>query len=327
MADPTAPIHRIPLVLLTGCLGSGKTTLLRALLRAPEAANSAVLVNELGAVGLDHHLLWGAADTTLVLENGCVCCSAQEDLAGALEALFWQRLQRKLPRFDRVVIETTGIAHPAGILDMLDSRALVAERYALALVLCTVDAVFGLQQAREQPEFLAQVCAADALVLTKTDIADPVDLAALERLLRQRNPAALLRRSAGQAPVDGWVGLFEAGGRSSRGPLVHPTQPQSGALAHRSITSFAVRFGAAASRASLEATLARILQRHGARILRVKGVVNVAGDTRAWVVQAVRGRLSVLEPLGVGAPAQDAGFLVFITAGLPREDVLDGQAF
>src|SRR5260370_4818189 len=104
------PRERIPIVLLTGFLGSGKTTLLRNLLQFPSGRSTAVLVNELGEIGLDHALMWNASGTTLIMENGCICCSVRDDLVEALEGLFWKRLQRRMPRFDNVVIETTGIA-------------------------------------------------------------------------------------------------------------------------------------------------------------------------------------------------------------------------
>jgi G3E family GTPase len=147
---------RIPVIVLTGFLGSGKTTLLRRLLTYPSWQSTAVLVNEVGEIGLDHNLMWNANGTTLVMENGCICCSVRDDLVEALEGLFWKRLQRQVPRFESVVIETTGIAAPAAIIELIFNHPLIAERYRLDSVLCTADAVLGQGQLQQHPESRAQ---------------------------------------------------------------------------------------------------------------------------------------------------------------------------
>ena len=134
---------RIPIVLLTGFLGSGKTSLLARWLRAPDFAGAMVIVNELGEVGLDHRLLATATDVPLLLENGCACCTASEDLIGTLERLFFDRLQRRIPAFSWVLIETTGIADPAPIIDALCRNEITATRYELLGVVTTFDAKGG----------------------------------------------------------------------------------------------------------------------------------------------------------------------------------------
>ncbi len=142
-----------------------------------------------------------------MLDNGCVCCSVQTDLVGSLEHLFWSRLQRRIPRFDRVVIETTGIAGPARIVGLfsIDSSGLVAERYALAAVVCTVDGVDGVggeQQLQQHPESLSQVALADLVLITKTNLAGQVDSAGADRLattVGRINGLGVIRRGAGGA--------------------------------------------------------------------------------------------------------------------------------
>ncbi|HEY8580453.1 MAG TPA: GTP-binding protein, partial [Beijerinckiaceae bacterium] len=119
-----APRTRVPVLLLTGFLGSGKTSLLARWLRAPEFAGAMVIVNELGEVGLDDRLVATSSDAPLLLDNGCACCTANEDLVATLEKLFWDRLQRVIPKFDWVLIETTGIADPAPILASLEAHDL-----------------------------------------------------------------------------------------------------------------------------------------------------------------------------------------------------------
>lgn len=333
------PIDRIPAVLLTGFLGSGKTTLLRALLKLPQARDTAVLINELGAIGLDHHLAWGAADSTLVLENGCVCCSVQHDLSSALEDLFWNRLHRKIPRFERVLIETTGIADPGRIVEMFSSQSLVGQRYVLNSVFCTVDGMFGERQLGLHPECLAQAAGADVIHITKTDIAKEDGLASLERLLQRINPAAVSRRSV--AGVEAADVLFDAFASTSSdkdaGARAKPTAlpvsidgaeasrrgpgPLSFAAHHKDISSFVLRFKRFEDHNQVNAMLGNVLSLYGARILRIKGLVEVDGDALPTVVQAVGTCLYPAEQLPAGAPSGGPGFLIFIALGLSEKEL------
>lgn len=325
-------IDRIPVILLTGFLGSGKTTLLRRLLAEPEAAATAVLINELGAIGLDHQLAWGAADTTVVLENGCVCCSVQQDLAGALEDLFWKRLHRKIPRFERVVIETTGIADPARIVGLFSGKTLAAERYVLAGVVCTVDALPGAQQLQQHAECLSQAALADVMVVTKADLVGDAELAALELALRHLNPGAETRRSsAGSAAAavlslvggpEGAPRSSETGGARPDGMLGPLPGPFTSAGAHARIASFVLRFSAFASPVALHSMLDAVLSQHGHHLLRIKGIVEVAGEVQPTVVQAVGARLFPFDRIPLAAQWQGPGFLVFITREMPLEDLL-----
>jgi G3E family GTPase len=325
-------IDRIPVILLTGFLGSGKTTLLRRLLAGPGAGATAVLINELGAIGLDHQLAWGAADTTVVLENGCVCCSVQQELSSALEDLFWRRLHRKIPRFERVVIETTGIADPARIVGLFSGMTLTAERYVLDSVVCTVDGLLGEQQLQQHAECLSQAALADVLVITKADLVDNAHVSALELALRQLNPGAALRRSsAGSAAADvlSLVGGLE-GPQLSRGQRVGRAEgtpgpllgPLTVAAAHARVTSFVLRFAPFAAPAALQSMLDAALSLHGARLLRIKGLVEVGEDTRPMVVQAVGARLFPFDRIPAQAQWAGPGFLVFITRDLALEDLL-----
>ena len=339
------PIDRIPIVLLTGFLGSGKTTLLRAQLQGPQARGTAVLINELGAIGLDHHLAWGAADSTLVLENGCVCCSVQDDLSSALEDLFWKRLHRKIPRFERVVIETTGIADPGRIVEIFSSQSLVAQRYVLSTVVCTVDGVFGERQLGQHRECLAQAAGADVIHITKTDIATEEGLASLERLLRRVNPAAVCWRSvAGVSTSDAFFDIFsgafiskdaQATERSTALPVsIEGTAasgevpgPLSSAGIHKHISSFVLRFKRFEYHHEVDAMLRDVLSKYGPRILRIKGLIEVGADALPRVVQAVGTCLYPAGQLPAGAPWDGAGFLIFIVIGVSREELLSDGMF
>ena len=200
---------RSPVVLVTGFLGAGKTTLLRALLESPEGRGTAVVVNEFGEVGLDHLLVEQANEQTVLLDSGCLCCTVRGDLVDTLRDLFVKRVRGEIPAFDRVVVETTGLADPAPILHTLMSDPLLSARYRLDGVITTVDAVNGSKELDEHQESIKQAAVADRIVLTKTDIADEARIAALEARLRALNPAApRIRASHGAVEPRS---LFDAG--------------------------------------------------------------------------------------------------------------------
>ncbi len=169
MADYAA---LLPVNLVTGFLGSGKTTLLNRLLRAPQLARTAVLVNEFGEVGLDHLLLEKIDAETVLLPSGCVCCTIRGDLAEAIRSLFSRRERGIIPRFDRLAIETTGLADPAPIVSTLLAEPVLRHHFRLGNVIATVDAVNGARQLAEYPESVKQAAIADRIVLTKTELAE-----------------------------------------------------------------------------------------------------------------------------------------------------------
>ena len=171
--NSTEPSPLIPVTLLTGFLGSGKTTVLNHILKQPLMAETAVIVNEFGEIGLDHLLVESATDDIVLLNSGCLCCTVRGDIADTLLNLFVGRASRKVPHFSRVVIETTGLADPAPILHTLISDPLVAARYSLDGVVTTVDAVNGAGTLDRQPEAVKQAAVADRLLLTKADLAEP----------------------------------------------------------------------------------------------------------------------------------------------------------
>ena len=160
----------IPVAVLTGFLGSGKTTLLGRLLRHPDFARTAVIINEFGEVGLDHDLIETSEESFVELQTGCLCCAVRGDLVLTLEDILRRRDAGAVAPFERVVIETSGLADPAPILHALMSDAGLSARLALAGVVATVDAVNGLGTLARHPESVKQVAVADRLILTKTDL-------------------------------------------------------------------------------------------------------------------------------------------------------------
>jgi G3E family GTPase len=185
----------IPVTLLTGFLGSGKTTLLKALLQRPEMARTAVIVNEFGEIGLDHLLVEKSEENMVQLNSGCLCCTVRGDLANTLGQLDWKMSQGEIPGFDRVVIETTGLADPAPIIHTLTMEPRLSSRFRLDGVLVTVDAVNAMATLDAQMESVKQAAVADRILLTKTDLAEGARAAsALEARLQALNPTAILQR-------------------------------------------------------------------------------------------------------------------------------------
>src|SRR5215471_13123844 len=167
------PAHvksRIPVTLVTGFLGSGKTTFINAALRSPELAKTLVVVNEFGEVGLDHQLFASSSDSVVVLENGCLCCTVRSDLVGTLNSLYHARQAGEIPAFNNVVIETSGLAEPAPILQAFLSEPTLDGLYRVSSVVTLVDAVNFAQTLERHDEALRQVALADQILLTKLDL-------------------------------------------------------------------------------------------------------------------------------------------------------------
>src|SRR5205085_9115539 len=188
---------RIPVTVVTGFLGSGKTTLIRELLATPEGADTAVVINEYGEVGIDNALLRASSDATVLLGNGCLCCAVRTDLQETLRALFADRARGAVPSFQRVVIETSGLADPGPVLQTFASDRALAGEFHLQGLVTVVDAPGGAGNLDHMPEAQHQVALADRIVLTKTDLADPATAAALTARLRGLTAAPLATATRG----------------------------------------------------------------------------------------------------------------------------------
>jgi G3E family GTPase len=186
--DPPAAAtdRRIPVYLLTGYLGSGKTSLLKAWLAQPALADAALVINELGEVGLDNQILSAASESAALVANACVCCTGLPGLAEALEDLFWARLERRIPRFPHLVIETTGLAEPGPVVQALNESDLLRERYRIAGVITCLSAATADAVLVQHAEARAQLAGADLLVITKTDLVGAEALGQLQHRLQHQ---------------------------------------------------------------------------------------------------------------------------------------------
>jgi len=328
--DPFA--SRLPISVITGFLGSGKTTLLKRLLRHPGMANAAVIVNEFGEEAIDHELLETSSERMALLDNGCLCCTVRTDLQETLRDLLTKRLHGEVIQFDRVFIETTGLADPAPVVQTLASDALLADKFRLDCVVALVDAVNGLGQLDALKEPIKQAAIADRLLITKTDLAKPGDVIELRARLTQINPQAqilevvqgdvdpaslidvgLSSRLATVEKLNRWIGPLalvpSSSTASGREPSVHTT----------GIISFCLWFDRPLTWAAFETCMNVLTSLRGPDLLRVKGLLDVEGELGPVVVQGVQ---HIFHPpvrlQGWGHSADRRSRLVFITRGVER---------
>ncbi|HEV8519205.1 MAG TPA: GTP-binding protein [Burkholderiales bacterium] len=332
MADSTVtgrdPLRsRIPLTVITGFLGSGKTTLLNALLARPEAANTAVIINEYGEVGVDHDLVQGITESVTLLDNGCVCCVLRGDLEQALRDLFLARRSGEISSFERVILETTGLADPAPIMQTLSIDPALAEHYRLDGVITLADGVQGSAQLAGTAEAIKQAAVADRIVITKSDLADSSVIDDLVRELKQINPTAHLAVAVAGAVEPDFVlavGLDRARVQPDAverwlGPA-HAPENDHHQHTH-GILTFTLWFEHPFKRAAFERCIELLTSLRGADLLRVKGLVNVADESGPVVIQGVQHLFH--PPVTLAAwPSEDRrSRLVFITRGITRETV------
>lgn len=305
----TKTIERIPVTVLTGFLGAGKTTLLNQLMKQPEMAGAAVLINEFGEVGIDHHLVERVDETLMILDSGCLCCSMQGDLAKALKDLSARSSRREIPPVTRVLIETTGLADPVPVIYTLMEHPFVAARYRCDGVVTVVDATHGVRQLADHGEAVRQVAMADRVLISKNDLCNEATRADLDAALAALNPAAprfAIRHgradvavvfgggvytAEGKLPdVAAWLG--EEAARAASARTAPPAWRKAGsappAAAPRRhderVRSFVVDFDAPVPWYGFAAAMGRVLLNHGPRLLRVKGLINVAGAEDAPMV-------------------------------------------
>ena len=305
-----------PVTVVTGFLGSGKTTLLGRVLSEPSMSNTAVLVNEFGEVGLDHHLLRRVDERTVLLGNGCVCCTTREDLVEALLELLDLDQRGEIPRLDRVVVETTGLADPAPILHTISADPVLQHHFSVDLVLTTVDAVNGDLHLDRNPESIKQIAAADKVIVTKTDAAEPGSMKGLLSRLYAINPSAQIFEAAfGETDV---AELFRPSGVGSHAaPEVFTGGPHDVGETH----SVSLTFDGSVDWTAFGIWLSMLLHARGEDVLRVKGLLDV-GEAGPVVVNGVQHTIHPPEHLGRWPDEDHRSRIVFITKGIRSKELL-----
>lgn len=300
-----------PLTVVTGGLGSGKTTLLRRLLEAGALPRTALLVNELGEVGLDQHQFQRLDERTVLLPGGCVCCRRRDDVTEALLDLLDAEATGRSPRVDRVVLETTGIADPAPVAATLLAHPVLRHQLTVDRVVVTVDALAVTRRQEQGPEWLQQVVCADVLAVTKTDLVPPDEADALVRRLEALNPAAVVLPADRVA-----LGGGESLGTGTRAGHV----PALGEAHLAGVSTSVVRWSEPVDWAALAVWLSALLHAHGDRVLRVKGLLDTGGDSGPLVLDGVQHVVHPPHHLP-GWEGPRGSDLVVITRDLPAAQV------
>lgn len=315
---------RIGVTVLTGFLGSGKTTLLNRLVQEPEYAEAVVIVNEFGDIGVDHHLVRNVDDRIVLLEGGCICCTASGGLVDTLRDLFMLVVRRRIKPFKRVLLETTGLAGPASVMFSLRHDPFLAERYAYHGAIAMVDAQHVREQLMVQPEAAQQIALADLVVFSKADLAGQVQLASAMRDVARANPGVpmcvvrrgeplderlhgdfLVRERRQAAPLGRWLGAFAA--------------PPGGP--HPNVAHFSLNLSVPLTRGMFLARMSEIQAAYDRGILRIKGLVCFEAEALPWAVHGVHRQLYPLEALPQWPGDDRQSRLVFILRGLDRDAV------
>ena len=321
--DPLA--GRIPVSVVTGFLGSGKTTLINRLLKRPDMNRVAVIVNELGEQSIDHDLVEVSSEQMMLLNNGCLCCVLRGDLQETLREMFVKRRTGEIIDFERVVIETTGLADPAPVMHTLMTDTMLQAQYRLDCVVTLVDAVNGTGQLDTMQEAVKQAALADRLVITKSDLADEEKVSALEARLRELNPQAPMKRSVnGEIELSFLINVGLSNARSRLEDVERwmgaDVQDEHGHV-HRhdsAVRSFCLRYDQPFTWSTFSQCMEVLTALRGPDLLRVKGIVNVEGRHGPLVVQGVQHLFHPPVELAEW-PSEDHGTrIVFITRGIER---------
>jgi G3E family GTPase len=339
--------EKIPVTVLTGFLGSGKTTVLNALVKNPALPGTAVIINEFGEIGLDHELVQHSDEQLMLVRDGCICCTVRGDLVSTLGDLSARRQTGQVPPFERVLIETTGLADPAPILHTLMNDAAIAGSYGLGAVVTTLDAVNGLGTLDSHQEAVKQAGVADLLLLTKTDLAPPETVSALRERLAALNPGAriltasngrvdvahffaagLYRPETKNADVQSWLNAEAYGEADSHAHAGAHDHEHAGHGDHNRhsdrIRAFCVVREQPISWTGFSAWLDLVSAMRGDDLLRVKGIVNVLEEPgRPLVIHGVQHIFH--PPMRLDAwPSDDHRTrIVFITRDIDRETIED----
>lgn len=330
--------NKIPVNIVTGFLGSGKTTLLNHWVNTPEFKDTLVLINEFGDVGLDHELVQSVDDTVVLLGSGCICCSLQGALIDCLAQNFVKAEQGIIPKFNRVLIETTGLADPSGVIATLNGDDFMIEHYFYDGTVTILDAKFIREQLSKQYEAVKQIALADIVLVSKTDLVDADEIDAIYDVAQKINPTAKMfpvvngkitpkvlfeigpykvSNQKYDSNVTSWLDI-----NKNTQPLASSFRPAtvtSGIgvakpkiIAHSDIDSFSIVVDEPIEPLALLAAVSGVQEQYGDSILRIKGILDLKGQEKPVVIHGVQGILYPLSELVAWPEEKHQSKLVFI---------------
>ncbi len=310
--------NMIPVTILTGFLGAGKTTLLNRILKENHGQRIAVIENEFGEAGVDGELLIQGKEQIVEMNNGCICCTVRGDLVRILGDLSQRNLEGEL-LFDRVIIETTGLADPAPVAQTFFVEEDIRERYNLDAIITIVDAVHGMQQLDEHHEALEQVGFADRILLSKTDLVTQEETQAITSRVRQMNPRAPIKQvHFGKTDIKD---ILDIAGFSLEEILkIEPDFLEDVSHEHDDdVASFIFRSERPFNMEKLEVFLSAMLEIYGVQLLRYKGILHIVGDDNRWAFQGVHMLMGGEQGSAWKPNEKRESVMVFIGKNLPQD--------
>jgi len=317
MAETMTTKTMIPATILTGFLGAGKTTLLNRILSEHHGQRIAVIENEFGEAGVDGGLLFQGEEQVVEMNNGCICCTVRGDLVRILGDLFKRNDAGEL-RFDRVIIETTGLADPAPVAQTFFVEDDIRDRYTLDAIITVVDAVHGMQQLDEHHEALEQVGFADRILLSKTDLVSPVAVQAITTRVRQMNPRAPIKQvHFGKTDIND---ILDIKSFSLEETLkIEPDFLEDVSHEHDDdVTSFVFRSERPFSMEKLEVFLGGMIELYGTQLLRYKGILHIVEEEHRWAFQGVHMLMGGEQGAAWKPNEKRESVMVFIGKNLPK---------
>lgn len=323
--------NKIPTSIITGFLGSGKTTLLNHLVKQPGMESVALIINEFGEVGLDNLLVESSIENTLLLENGCICCSVRGDLVDTIGDLFTKARIGQIPEFSRILIETTGLANPVPIVNTIGSDRVVAERCRLDGVVTVVDGVQGETQAMSNPEAMVQIAQADVALISKADLIDERQADRIRRFVLDVNPGLEVEMMKNgriapeklfgrhRAQSDRYLTQDEPDGDAEHdhGDRGHATHRHESS--HGDVSTWSFVHEEPVDPERLFGWLKMIFSLHAPSMLRLKGLVRAIGEDHPLLVQAVGPIIDPVQRLSDWPSDNRTTRLVFIVRQFPIE--------
>ena len=328
-------INQIPVTVITGFLGSGKTTLLSSILKKKEMQKTAVIINEFGEIGLDHALIEHTDENIVELQSGCICCTIQGDLNKTLIDLFEKMMNGKVSSFNRILIETTGLANPVPIIHTLMSSIELIRIYQLDVCITVVDSVNGEKTLDLHEESLKQLALAEKIILSKTDIVDKDEIKSLVYRIKEINPVSqIIFSKFGNIPLEEIFGLggYDPYKKSADVKKWLSAEKYKDKKHHHhhdvnrhneNIRAFSMMSENPVNMIAFSFFRDMITAALGSNLLRMKGIVNIAGEERPAVIHGVQHIFHPVQWLETWPDNDRRTKLVFITQNIKKEQIED----